>query len=170
MPSVPAGSVAPVGAAVRWLPVIAAWNLALLAVVALAARPLRASLGPRGPLLVALALIGLAPIDWLLAAGALSQPLVEVHWRCGTGEAMLLMVLPFFIAGWSVVSMLVATIAAGLTVGPRMERALHRLPAPVHYGLDYFLKLCPRELVHKVLGAGLVRGQERQIDVGLEHC
>jgi hypothetical protein len=116
---------------VRWLPVTARWALAMLAVVALAAPRLRARLGPRGPLLAAFALIGLAPLDWASAATSLAQPIVEVHWRCGTGDAMLLMVLPFLVGGWTVVSVLAGTIVAGLSVGPRMERVLRRLALAV---------------------------------------
>lgn len=112
---------------VRWLPVTAAWTLAMLALVALATPKLRARLGPRGPLLAAFALIGFAPLHWASAATTLAQPIVEVHWRCGTGDVMLLMLLPFLVAGWSVVSVLAGTLAAGLSVGPRMERALRTL-------------------------------------------
>jgi hypothetical protein len=119
------------GTRAPWLPATGTWALAMLAIVALATPNLRARLGPRGPLLVAFALIGFVPIDWAFAATALAQPIVEVHWRCGTGDVMLLMILPFLVAGWSVVSVLAGTIAAGRSVGPRMERALRRLALAV---------------------------------------
>lgn len=119
----------------RWLPATATWALAMLGIVALATPALRARLGARGPLLASLALLGLAPIEWALAATALAQPIVEMHWRCGTGDAMAMVILPFLVAGWSVVSVLAAAIAAGLSVGPRMERALRTLARGVTFAM-----------------------------------
>lgn len=112
---------------VRWLPVTATWAFARLTVLALATPTLRAWLGTRGPLIGAIAALGLAPIDWALAANAFSHPIVELSGASRPQETDAWLLLPFVVAGWSAASVLAGAVVARFSGGARAERGLRGL-------------------------------------------
>src|SRR4051812_35562023 len=72
---------------------------------------------PRAPLALAFAALSLAPFVFLGAGDALSQPLVSSHFRCGTGQAIAIILAPFGLFAWAA-----AAVMIGFAVQGRSER------------------------------------------------
>jgi len=78
-----------------WVPVASLSALLLLASKPLANRVMRWADVPRGEVVAALAMLGACPVLLLGALYAMSDPIVSSHWRCGTGDAGLVIMAPF---------------------------------------------------------------------------
>jgi hypothetical protein len=76
---------------------------------------------PRAPLALAFGALSLAPFVLCGAADRFTRPLVSSHFRCGTGEAVAIMLAPFGLFAWGAVAVLVGFAGAHLL---RDRRAL----------------------------------------------
>jgi hypothetical protein len=117
-----------------WLPVTGGSAILLLALAAIGFRlapaatfrPL-ARLGPRAGIAVGLGLAALAPVYLLGSLVALSEPIVQAHWRCGTGDVALAMFAPFVVGGWAFAAVLAAFLIVGDHARPWVDRAVRGL-------------------------------------------
>lgn len=82
-----------------------------------------AAKAPRAPLALAFGALSLAPFVLCGAADTFSRPLVSSHFRCGTGEAMAMMLAPFGLFAWGAVAVLVGFAVQGTRERRRLDLA-----------------------------------------------
>jgi hypothetical protein len=104
--------VAAVMASAAGLPISGVFAFALLVGARIFTRAASAK-APRSPLALAFGALSLAPFVLCGAADRFTRPLVSSHFRCGTGDAMAIMMAPFGLFAWAVVAVLVGFVVMG---------------------------------------------------------